>query len=97
MAKKKNIGKKHRFKHAEPSAAILDSSESGKGVSEAAVASRPRPTGGVAVVERDFSYVPIDLRRIGMMAAGFLCLQLILWYMFGHTSIGNAIYNLVQV
>jgi hypothetical protein len=97
MAKKKNIGRKHRFKHAEPSAAFLGSSDSGKGVSADIETGRPRTAGGVAVAERDFSYVPVDLRRIGMMATGFLCLQLLMWYLFGNTSIGNTIYNLVQV
>jgi hypothetical protein len=97
MAKKKYSGKKHRFKHAEPSSTVLETRENGAAPASAAP-NKPRVTGGgAAVAERDFSYVAGDLRRIAVMAAGFILLEVILWFVFGHTGLGDSIYHLVQV
>ena len=101
MAKKKYSTKKHRFKHAEPSPAVLETRENGATPAPATATTAPaKPRvygGGAAVSERDFSYVAVDLRRIAIMATGFILLEVILWYVFGHTGVGDSIYHLVQV
>lgn len=113
MAKKKNISKKHRFKHvesaaAEQGAAIYDVRADGVARSEAP-GSTPRSTGSYPAPRsvqaavaggqstRDFSYVAGDLRRIGIMVATLVALQLGLYYALTYTPLGTAINNLVKV
>jgi hypothetical protein len=96
MAKKKNLSKKHKFKHVEPTSIQAEaqakvSSTSGASLRTEQVAA----TAGATA--RDFSYVLGDLNRIAFYAGILIALELILWYLFGHTGLGTAIYRLVQV
>jgi hypothetical protein len=107
MAKKKNQTKKHKFKYASSTGSSAASVDSGVLKSSTdAVAAKPtgvsRPPARRGVVQpvafvRDFSYVGQDLRRIGILAGSLIALELILWFVFGHTSVGASIYRMVQV
>jgi hypothetical protein len=38
-----------------------------------------------------------DIRRVAVLAGSFVALQLVLWYLFGHTSLGNSVYQLIKI
>ena len=91
MAKKKHQSKKHTFKYAEPgiSPVAIDSSQ---------LNSAPKglvTTSGV--VGRDFSYVASDLRRILVIGGSLVLAEFVLWYLFGHTSLGTHVYDLIHL
>lgn len=100
MAKKKQ-GKKHKFKYASPvmpgQSAPEVSSTPNSGGGKRAVAGLSRSYGYQASLGRDFSYVSVDLRRIGVLAVSLIALELVIWYLFGHTGLGNWVYQSVQV
>jgi hypothetical protein len=102
MAKKKNSQKKHTFKHSparETTAPAVSVSTTDAPAQASAPAARPgalRPATAGATV-RDFSYVAGDMKRIGWFAVGLIGLELGLYYLMTHTSLGQAIYNLVKV
>ena len=94
MAKKKNQGKKHRFKYA-ASSEVASLSVSSSATISSPVAQK-RVVASTANI-RDFSYVSEDLRRIAVWAGSLVALEVVLWYVFGHTGVGNSVYQLVQV
>lgn len=95
MAKKKNISKKHKFKHVDATAleqpAELNASST--------VVASPRPQAApVAVTSgRDFSYVAGDLRRIALLGGSLVVIELILYYVLVHTVFGLTVYSLVKI
>jgi hypothetical protein len=102
MAKKSKTTKKHRFKYTEPAGL--------KTVQSAAVTAEPVASGSVTAkavkqpvtasaiaVGRDFSYVVTDLRRLGVLMAGLVALEAVLWYLLNHTGVGDVVFNLIQV
>ena len=98
---KKNTAKKHKFKHVESGAGSRAPETLAQGV---AAPGTPRTNtlksqaaGAASVSTRDFSYVGGDLRRIGVMAAALVALELALYYVIVYTPAGAAIYNLVKV
>jgi hypothetical protein len=105
MAKKKSQNKKHKFKYAEPTSSVISAGAPATQPNEAAttqpsrvIAPAGRPVRVVAALDtRDFSYVGQDLRRVGVMAGSLLALEVILWYLFGHSGLGSAVYNLIKV
>jgi hypothetical protein len=58
---------------------------------------RPPATRVVAVSGRDFSYVLTDLKRIFWLGVSLVLAELLLWYLFGHTGLGDSVYSLVSV
>jgi hypothetical protein len=97
MAKKKHSNKKHRFKYAEPSTLAAQAPAVPSPAVNQAETQAPKPATSVAqagTVTRDFSYVRGDLRRIAVLGGSLIALELILWYLFGHTSVGPSVYNL---
>jgi len=69
-------------------------------VDHSAAAQVAQPGSGrsaIAVGARDFSYVSRDVRRIGVLAITLVVLELVLWYLFAHTGVGDTVYNLVNV
>jgi hypothetical protein len=101
MAKKKNISKKHKFKHVEQGTAV-SSSISSANTAAATITTAKGPVTRKPVfvnqaVTRDFSYVVTDVRRIAVLAVSLVVLELVLAYVFSHTSIGPAIYKMVGV
>jgi hypothetical protein len=97
MAKKKTQGKKHKFKYVEPTSNLgTVAPQANAGISDGAQ-SRIRQVAAVGgAPSRDFSYVGRDLRRISILLLSLVVLELVLWYLFSHTGLGNAVYNLVQ-
>ena len=94
MAKKKNIPKKHRFKHVEgvvPSAVGSDESKSSASSPNEIRQVKPM---AVTAAGRDFSYVTGDLRRIGIMAIILIGIELVFYYLLTHTTLGSLISNL---
>jgi hypothetical protein len=104
MAKKKNQAKKHKFKHA-PSYGT-DAAATNSALTQTPV-SRPlnnslnsavrRATPQNVATSRDFSYVPKDLRRVMAFALCLVALEIILWFVFGHTAFGPKVYQSVNV
>lgn len=92
MAKKKNITRKHKFKYSEP-------------VSHLATPGQPSSTftatstsaAGAQFQQRDFSYVARDMRRLAIIAAALVSVEVILWYVLGHTPVGNSVYRMFNV
>ena len=104
MAKKNKSNKKHRFKYAEPATGVSQV----PAVATVTASSSDAPAGNSAtpkaaaaavstVAGRDFSYVSTDLRRLSVLAVGLVALELVLWYLFTHTGIGDAVFNLIHV
>ena len=97
MAKKKNQGKKHKFKYAEPTSSLGTVETQASASTTDNSQSRIRQVAAVAgTPSRDFSYVGRDLRRISLLLLCLVTLELVLWFLFSHTGLGNAVYNLVQ-
>jgi hypothetical protein len=92
MAKKKNLSRKHRPRAAEAPAASTPAVQP-----ESRPAPRPMAAAPALASSRDFTYVANDLRRIGVMAVSLVALEILLWYVLGHSSLGQAVYRLVQV
>jgi hypothetical protein len=98
---KKNSTKKHKFKHVEAGAGArgpeLAATATSDGSPAGAKISRSTQTVTAGAIGRDFSYVGSDLRRIGVMAALLVALELALYYVLVYTPAGAAIYSLVKV
>jgi hypothetical protein len=102
MAKKSKTTKKHRFKYTEPtglkaaqsSVATAEPVTSG---SESSKTAKQPVTPSAVALGRDFSYVVTDLRRLGVLMAGLVALEAVLWYLLNHTGVGDVVFNLIQV
>ncbi len=90
---KKNQNKKHKFKYTEPTGASVASARPASSATDAPNLSKAN----AAATARDFSYVGKDLRRIVVFALGLIALELALWGLLGHTSLGDAVFRFVQV
>jgi len=90
MAKKKSLktNRKHQLKYAAPTGAVAPVT---RPVKSATVAP------SVVTTHRDFSYVTADLARIVYLGGGLILLLVVLWYLFGHTGLGPAAYNLIKL
>ena len=95
MAKKKQT-KKHNFKYAAPATGVTTAVPTPVGTIAGEAVIAPKRAPGV-VAGRNFAYVGHDLRRVGLLGGGLVAVELILWWAFGHTGLGNAVYNLVHV
>jgi hypothetical protein len=104
MAKKKNQGKKHKFKHTSAMASnsvsrtiISDQDIPNTEVSSRQTAPVRKTSLQATTVGRDFSYVSNDLRRVMLFAVCLVGLELVLWFVFGHTAFGPAVYQSIKV
>lgn len=94
MAKKKSH-KKQSFKYAEP----VKASDT--------VAPRTAPTKSVvkdttapvtsAALSAEYPFLRGDMIRLAAIAGSLIALELGLWYAFGHTGLGDTVYNLYQL
>lgn len=96
MANKKHQGKKHKFKYAEPSG-VTTGTVSTQAAAVTATSSERQAAVTAAIGARDFSYVGGDLRRVAILAVALVALEAVLWYLFGHTSVGDSVYKLINV
>ena len=97
MAKKKTTQKKHKFKHVAEPALVASAVASDGQPAVVASAAKPAKAAAVTTTARDFSYVAGDMRRIGISAVVLVAIELVLYYVLTMTSLGTAVYNLVQV
>lgn len=100
MAKKKQL-KKHKLKHGEQSTGVVSNESQEAPKATPKVPATPSGvtkaiTGAGNVTERDFSYVGGDLRKILVLAVSLMAVELVLWFLFGHTGLGNAVYQAVR-
>lgn len=42
-------------------------------------------------------YLKGDMTRLGVLAVSLVAAELVLWYLVGHTGIGNSIYSLYNI
>jgi hypothetical protein len=103
MAKKKTQSKKHKFKHVTTHDGLtsanseLDRNVSSSSETKVVRRETKRPAVVFASSARDFSYVAVDLRRVAIFAVALIALELVLWFVFGHTGVGPSVYKLVNV
>lgn len=97
MAKKKNSQKKHTFKHVASHETATQTAGVTATNTEAPKAAAARPATANGTTVRDFSYVAGDMKRIGIIAASLIALEVVLYFVLTHTSAGTTIYNLVKV
>lgn len=100
MAKKKSH-RKHQFKHTAPAAHVAEKpTDLGPSIKPAA-APKLNTLKGSSTLEAEFgpglSFVRHDLRKVGVLAAGFIAVELVLWYLLNHTGLGPAVYQLVKL
>jgi hypothetical protein len=99
MAKKKNQSKKHKFKYSEPTSemsASVTQTPAPVTASNGATATRPQAQ-AVAASTRDFSYVISDLKRISVLLASLVVFELVLWYLFHHTGVGDSVRSVIKL
>ncbi len=102
MAKKKNSQKKHTFKHAaarDKATEAVSTSVTEDTAAQAAPTPKPAAlrTATAGLVNRDFSYVAVDAKRILWLTGGLVLLEVVLYYLMANTPLGQTIYNLVKV
>jgi hypothetical protein len=98
MAKKSKTTKKHRLKYAQPAtdSAVVSTPAAASAPASSSMAS-PRPMSSAVATGRDFSFVAGDLRRLAVLAVSLVAVELVLWYLMGHTGLGQTLYNLINV
>lgn len=96
MAKKKTR-RQHQFKHVKSNSLTNSPARSAEVVRPAAATTSPASAPTTIVTSHPFAYVLSDLRKVAVMGAGFVALQLILWYIFNATALGERIYSLVRL
>jgi hypothetical protein len=99
---KKNQSKKHRFKHATPTEAVVSKSEflsdttATSGLSGKKLATSSSLTISDQMSEHDFSYVGKDLKHIAILAVALVAFEFGLAYLFNHTGIGDVVYTIIK-
>jgi hypothetical protein len=93
MAKKKQ-GKKHKFKYSDASMPAPGAVPAFASAGEVK-APQLRHSGNSAT--RDFSYVAVDLRRILILAAFLVLVEITLYYLINHTGLGGSLDSLVKI
>jgi hypothetical protein len=87
--------KKHRkkqFKPHRPSAPQATPAA----VSQPSAVVAPVPTTPNITVPH-LALIRHDVRRVVVLATGFVMLQALLWYLFTHTGVGNTVYGLIKL
>ncbi|MBW4061385.1 hypothetical protein HJC99_02335 [Candidatus Saccharibacteria bacterium] len=93
MAKKKST-KKHQFKYAAPTTGVATAAPAAveTAASPFATPSLKSKPAAQATNGRSFAYVTHDLQRISVFASILVAAELLLWWVFAHTSVGNTVY-----
>jgi hypothetical protein len=97
MAKKKNQNRKHKFKYSEPTAQVGSSVSPTQSTPAPVKQKQPVMAMAGGAQTRDFSYVAKDVKRITIIAAFLVLLELILWVVLGNSDFGKGIYSLIKV
>ncbi|HEY6736302.1 MAG TPA: hypothetical protein VI322_01145 [Candidatus Saccharimonadia bacterium] len=92
MAKKKNSNRKYKFKYSEPVQAgsvVGSTSKSATAVTAT--------TADAVVAGHHYDYVKRDVRRLSVIAVMLVLTELVLWYLLGHTQLGQSVYGWFRV
>ena len=100
MGKKKSH-KRQQFKYSSQTAAssATDSQTSGMDTTSSQKRQNSpvnRASQAMAGVE-DFGYVRRDLKGLLTLAVACVVLELVIWYVFGHTTLGTRAYSLFSI
>ncbi len=88
MAKKKTT-KKHNFKYAQPAGVAL----AGAPNSNSAIKTQSQ-----AMIDgQNYKYVVTDVKRVLVILAVLVVVELSLWFVLSHTEAGSSIYGLMKV
>jgi alpha/beta superfamily hydrolase len=92
MAKKTQY-KRHSFSSDHLGAAVvtIPNSHQSTGTSPSSISGNVVET----ATTDQFAYVRVDLRRVLRLGGGFIIGLLVLWVLFEHTGLGNAVYSRV--
>ena len=95
MSTKKNrkFSKKHQFKQSSTNTTNIAENKSTISNNLNNNVDLNTSINNIAVGE--FQYVAHDVKRVVLLAIFFVSLELVLWRLLGHTSLGNKIYNLL--
>jgi hypothetical protein len=95
---KKKHGKKQQFKYAAPvgaPASVVSSSQStATPIASLSKATLASPVAVARVEVPGLHLIRHDVRRVLVLAGSFVAIELMLWYLFGHTPLGPTIYKL---
>ena len=94
MAKKKSH-KKQTFKYAQPTARVETMPAEVVAIPTSAASYSANAV--VLTTVNDNPYLGKDLKQLGIIAAGLIALEFGLWFLFTHSSIGPAVYNLYKI
>ncbi len=94
---KKKHGKKQQFKYAAPVGAVQAAESVVAPAAPLPKASLATPTAAARTEVPGLSLIRHDVRRVLVLAGSFVALELGLWYLFGHTSLGSAVYRLIKL
>ena len=89
MAKKKTT-KKHNFKYAQPAGVTLAGASNLN--SSVKMQSQTVVAGG-----QNYQYVVADVKRVLVILALLVVVELSLWFVLSHTEAGRSIYGLLKV
>ncbi|TAK88950.1 hypothetical protein EPO04_02460 [Patescibacteria group bacterium] len=104
MSKKKSRSKKKRVIRtsqqsvaAKPNLAANTAVASAKAPATAKATKSDSAGAGAAVVTDEWGYVRRDVRQITLLAVGCIGTELLLWWLLSSTSLGDQVYNLIQL
>lgn len=97
MAKKKKHKKRAKVSQGQGKQIIQQSSTVVAATSDQLVPTEQQPSGATAVDMVRWGYVRGDMRRIGVISAICIGIELILWYTLSSTAVGSAVYQLIQL
>lgn len=99
MAKKKKSHKKQQFKYAAPTAHrdLTPAVAGSQPITTAGVVTKTVKGGVLSYEVANLSLIKNDIRKVAVLAVGFVALQLALWWLFEHTGLGAAVYHLIKV
>ncbi len=89
--------KKHRKKQFKAQQPKPQSAPQATVQVEAPTAAVITPTPQATAEVAHLSLINRDVRRVMVLAASFVGVEIILWYLFGHTGLGSAVYNLIKL
>lgn len=95
MAKKKHK-KKHNFKHQSAAATATPAVSSGRSAAEGVAATTSKST-SVANQFNEWPIVRGDVQRVLVLAVVFIAFELVLAYVFNHTSLGSQLYSSIKL
>lgn len=101
--KKRNLASKGSRKAAASTAVAADASvESAPAAkptspSQSNITTPAKTTNRPVIDQSRWGYVGRDVRRIVLLAGACIALLVVIWYLFGHSGLGDSVYSLFKV